>query len=86
MSIINRVIMQVLKCKNIDRVIVLTDNDIIKEDIYSINPEVECRIIKDKCKNGTDRILKFIKSSERNMLEYSKDVIVNVQVKNMKFT
>ena len=78
-SIINRVIMQVLKCKNIDRIIVLTDDNIIKEDVYSINPEVECMIVKRKCKNGTDRILKFIKSSERNMLEYSKDVIVNVQ-------
>ena len=71
-TMINRVYNNVKKCKLIDEVIVLTDDERIREEVVKINGK--CEIITDNCLNGTERIVKFI---EKN--KYDCDLIINVQ-------
>ena len=71
-SVINRVYLQVKKCKMIDEIIVLTDDIRIKEEVESINGRVE--MITEKCLNGTERIIKYLQNHPESC-----DIVVNVQ-------
>ena len=72
-SVINRVYLQVRQCKLINKIIVLTDDERIKEEVESINGDVE--MITDECLNGTERIIEYIKGIDHD--EYK--IIVNLQ-------
>jgi len=71
-SIIQRVYENSIKVKNVNKVIVLTDDERIKQEIDIIGGD--CIIIKDKCLNGTDRIIKYL-----NNYSINEHIIVNVQ-------
>lgn len=71
-SVINRVYFQVKKCRLINDIIVLTDDERIKKEVENIEGKVE--IISDDCLNGTERIVKYLKKNNK-----SADLIVNVQ-------
>ena len=71
-SIIARVYQQVIQCRLIDRIIVLTDDVRIQSEIIHIGGESE--IVSDTCLNGTERIIKYLKTKN-----YTDDIIVNVQ-------
>ena len=70
-TIIQRVYEQVEKCINVDKIIVLTDDNRIKEEVEMFGGE--CHITKD-CLNGTARIVNFIKHTNIEC-----DLIINVQ-------
>jgi 3-deoxy-manno-octulosonate cytidylyltransferase (CMP-KDO synthetase) len=57
-SIINRVYLQVKKCKYIDDIIVLTDDIRIKDEVESIGGKAE--LVLENCLNEIERIIKFI--------------------------
>jgi 3-deoxy-manno-octulosonate cytidylyltransferase (CMP-KDO synthetase) len=71
-SVINRVYLQVKKCKMIDEIIVLTDDIRIKKEVESINGRVE--MITEECLNGTERIIKYLQNHPESC-----DIVVNVQ-------
>ena len=71
-SIINRVYLQVKKCKLVNNIIVLTDDERIKTEVENIGGQVE--LVIDECLNGTERIVKYLK---RNLQIC--DIVVNVQ-------
>lgn len=71
-SIIARVYQQVIQCRLIDRIIVLTDDVRIQTEIIHIGGESE--IVSDTCLNGTERIIKYLKTKN-----YTDDIIVSVQ-------
>ena len=71
-TIIQRVYQQACKCKLIDEVIVLTDDERIKSNIESINGR--CELVLDECLNGTDRIIKYIQKNTDCC-----DLVINVQ-------
>lgn len=73
-TIINHVYDNVKKLKNIDvnNIIVLTDDIRIQEEVK--NFKGNCEIINEYCLNGTDRILHYLKKSNKKF-----DMIVNVQ-------
>ena len=72
-TIINHVYDNVRKLNNIDKIIVLTDDDRIKDEVESFGGN--CCIITDECLNGTDRIITYLKKN--NITNY--DIILNVQ-------
>lgn len=71
-SIINLVYDNVTKLKNIDNIIILTDDIRIKNECNSFGGK--CEIITEDCLNGTERIIKYLKKKEIN-----DGIIVNVQ-------
>jgi 3-deoxy-manno-octulosonate cytidylyltransferase (CMP-KDO synthetase) len=71
-TIIRRVYEQVQQCKLVNHIIVLTDDELIKNEVQSFGGNVY--IIKDVCRNGTDRIINFLKS-----VDIKCDLVVNVQ-------
>lgn len=71
-TIINLVYEQVQKCSLIDNIIILTDDDRIKNEVDLFGGN--CVVISENCVNGTERIVKFIKQSNIEV-----DLIVNVQ-------
>ena len=73
-TIIQLVYEQVLKCKNVSEIIVLTDNDIIYNHLISLNYNV--KMTDENCINGTERICNYLRSiSKENIPEF----ICNVQ-------
>jgi 3-deoxy-manno-octulosonate cytidylyltransferase (CMP-KDO synthetase) len=72
-TIINLVYDQVLKVKNISKVIVLTDSQVIYDEVYNFGGNVE--IITEECLNGTERIIKYLQKTNTN----NYDIILNVQ-------
>jgi 3-deoxy-manno-octulosonate cytidylyltransferase (CMP-KDO synthetase) len=71
-TIINLVWEKVKKCKLIDDIIILTDDNRIKNEV--INFGGKCAIITDICLNGTDRIIKYLQKNENIC-----DLVINVQ-------
>ncbi|QKF94408.1 3-deoxy-D-manno-octulosonate cytidylyltransferase [Fadolivirus algeromassiliense] len=71
-SIIQRVYENAIQIKNVNRVVVLTDDERIKKEITDIGGE--SIIITDECLNGTDRIIKYL-----NKFNIDDNIIVNVQ-------
>ena len=71
-TIINYVYENVIKIKNIDKIVILTDDIRIKEECNGFN--AQCEIIKKECLNGTDRIIKYLQKNNIN-----EGIIVNVQ-------
>ena len=71
-TIINRVYDQVKKCKLIDDIIVLTDDDRIKEEVEKFGGNVA--MVTEECLNGTERIVKYIKNNYDCC-----DLVINVQ-------
>jgi 3-deoxy-manno-octulosonate cytidylyltransferase (CMP-KDO synthetase) len=71
-SVINRVYLQVKKCKYVDDIIVLTDDTRIKQEVESIGGKAE--LVLDDCLNGTERIIKFIQKN----IDIC-DLVINVQ-------
>ena len=71
-TIIRRVYEQVKKCNLVNRIIVLTDDKRIYDEVISFKGE--CFITPD-CKNGTERIVNFLKSDEIKIPDY----VINVQ-------
>ena len=71
-TIINHVYENVIKIKNIDNIVILTDDIRIKEECNSFN--AQCEIINEECLNGTDRIIKYLQKNN-----ISDGIIVNVQ-------
>ena len=71
-TIIQLVYEQVLKCKYISDIIILTDSNKIKNEVDSFSGK--CEIISEDCLNGTERIVKYL---NKKKLKY--DYIVNVQ-------
>jgi 3-deoxy-manno-octulosonate cytidylyltransferase (CMP-KDO synthetase) len=71
-TIINHVYENVIKIKNIDNIVILTDDIRIKEECNSFN--AQCEIINEECLNGTDRIIKYLQINNIN-----DGIIVNVQ-------
>lgn len=63
---------QAKKCKYANKVIVLTDDERIKNEVEKFNGE--CMIITDDSDNGTERICCALKQLDKNY-----DIIVNVQ-------
>lgn len=70
-TIIQRVHEQVQKCKNVDKIIVLTDDKRIKNTVNDFGGE--CHITGD-CLNGTSRIVNFM--CDKNV---DCDLVINVQ-------
>lgn len=71
-TIIRRVYEQVKKCKLVDRIIVLTDDQRIYDEVSSF--QGECFITPD-CNNGTERIVNFLNSNQIKIPDY----VINVQ-------
>lgn len=71
-TIIQRVYEQVKKSKLINTVIVLTDDEKIKNNIEEIGGK--CEFVFEECLNGTERIIKYIQKNKNCC-----DLIVNVQ-------
>ena len=71
-TIINHVYENVIKIKNIDNIVILTDDIRIKEECNSFNSR--CEIINEECLNGTDRIIKYLQKNN-----ITDGIIVNVQ-------
>lgn len=71
-TIINHVYDNVIKIKNIDNIVILTDDKKIKEECN--NFKANCDIITEECLNGTDRIIKYLEKNNIN-----DGIIVNVQ-------
>ena len=71
-TIINHVFDNVSKSSLINNTIILTDSDLIKENV--INFGGESQIIDEHCINGTDRIIKYLKKSK-----ITHGIVVNVQ-------
>ena len=71
-TIINHVYENVQKIKNIDNIIILTDDERIKSECNSFG--ANCEIITEECLNGTDRIIKYLKKNN-----ITDGIIVNVQ-------
>lgn len=71
-TIINLVYEKALKTKS-DKVVVLTDDERILDEVNSFGGN--CVIIKEDCLNGTERIIKYLKSI--NHEDYN--IIVNIQ-------
>jgi 3-deoxy-manno-octulosonate cytidylyltransferase (CMP-KDO synthetase) len=70
--IIQHVYERVSQVDILDKVIVLTDDELIADVIKNINGNVA--IIKEFCLNGTDRICHYL-----DKIDYSDTVVVNVQ-------
>lgn len=70
--VINRVYLQVKKCKLINDIIVLTDDERIKLEVERIGGKVE--MVMDECLNGTERIVNFLNKNPNIC-----DIVVNVQ-------
>lgn len=70
-TIIQRVYEQVQKCKNVDSIIVLTDDARIQNEVHGFGGE--CHIT-GSCLNGTERIVNFIRDGQINC-----DLVINVQ-------
>ena len=71
-TIINHVYENVIKIKNIDNIVILTDDIRIKEECNIFN--AQCEIINEECLNGTDRIIKYLQINN-----ITDGIIVNVQ-------
>jgi len=71
-TIINHVYENVIKIKNIDNIVILTDDIQIKTECNSFN--AKCEIINEECLNGTDRIIKYLQKNN-----ITDGIIVNVQ-------
>ena len=71
-TIINMVYDQVKKCKLIDNIIVLTDDNRIKNEVESFGGNVG--MVTEECLNGTERIVKFIQKKYDIC-----DLVINVQ-------
>ena len=71
-TIINLVYDQVKKCKLIDDIIVLTDDNNIKKEVESFGGNVG--MVTEECLNGTERIVKFIQKKYDIC-----DLVINVQ-------
>ena len=71
-SIIQLVYEQVIKCKYISNIVILTDSEQIKKEVDSFNGT--CEIITEDCLNGTERIIKYLKKQKEKY-----DYIINVQ-------
>ena len=63
-TIIHHVYDNVAKLKNIDEIVVLTDDNRIKDEVESFGGN--CCIITDECLNGTDRIIRYLKKNIKN--------------------
>lgn len=74
-TIIQRTYLQSLKSKYITTSFVFTDSDVIKKNIEQIGGNV--LIVKDKCSNGTERLISGLKKFQETFKDY--DIIVNVQ-------
>tara|TARA_B100000035_G_C21024442_1_gene565538 strand:+ start:59 stop:1615 length:1557 start_codon:yes stop_codon:yes gene_type:complete len=71
-TIIQHVYKNVEKSNYIDNIVVLTDSEKIKETINNIGGR--CELIKESCKNGTERIIKYL-----NQENIKNKIVVNVQ-------
>jgi 3-deoxy-manno-octulosonate cytidylyltransferase (CMP-KDO synthetase) len=71
-TVIRRVYQQVQKCKLLDDIIVLTDDDRIKEEVESFGGNVG--MVTEECLNGTERIVKYIQKNYDCC-----DLVINVQ-------
>tara|TARA_B100000686_G_C16787846_1_gene976455 strand:- start:2089 stop:2847 length:759 start_codon:yes stop_codon:yes gene_type:complete len=71
-TIINLVYEKALQIKASD-IIILTDDQRILDEVQCFGGK--CAIITDKCLNGTDRIIKYLKKINHNKY----DIIVNIQ-------
>lgn len=71
-TVIKRVYQQVEKCKLIDKIIVLTDDFRIKEEVESFGGNVG--MVTEECLNGTERIVKYIRKNFDCC-----DLVINVQ-------
>ena len=71
-AIIQRVYQQVQKCKLVDTIVVLTDDERIKNAIEQIGGR--CELVSEPCLNGTERIVKWLQHTGM-----SAEIIVNVQ-------
>ena len=71
-TVIRRVYEQVQKCKLVDDIIVLTDDDRIKEEVESFGGNVG--MVTEECLNGTERIVKYIQNNYDCC-----DLVINVQ-------
>ena len=77
-TIIEHVYNRVKKVKNIDEIIILTDNNKIKSCVDKFkNNEDKCIVINETCLNGTERIIIYLK--KYNKIVYKEDtIIVNI--------
>lgn len=71
-TIINHVYENVKKIKNLEKLVILTDDIRIKNECNTFN--ATCEIINEECLNGTDRIIKYLKKNN-----ITDGIIVNVQ-------
>ena len=77
LKINNKTIIQLVYEKvlltNVDDIIVLTDDKRIFQEVLSFNGN--CKIISENCLNGTERIIKYLKTIDHKQY----DIILNVQ-------
>jgi len=71
-TVINLVYEQVKKCKLVDDIIVLTDDERIENEVKSFGGKVG--MVTEYCLNGTERIVKYIRNSHSDC-----DLVINVQ-------
>lgn len=71
-TVIKRVYQQVQKCKLVDEIIVLTDDERIREEVESFGGNVG--MVLEECLNGTERIVRYIKKHFDCC-----DLVINVQ-------
>ena len=71
-SIINRVCQQVNQCRQVNTVIVLTDDPRIQREVQATG--VRCELVTEPCLNGTERIVKWFRQTGATA-----ELIVNVQ-------
>lgn len=76
-TMIQKVYLQTIKSKYIDKVYVTTDDDRVKNSVEYVDGNVI--MIKDECLNGTERIFLALQKLEKEMDTRDVNIIVNVQ-------
>ena len=72
-SIIRLVYEAAKKIKYEKKIVILTDDNRIKDEVDSFSKNT-CHIIDEECLNGTDRIIRYLKKNDNDF-----DIIVNLQ-------
>lgn len=73
-SVLQRVYEQVLKCAQVSDIYILTDHEYIYSHMTSLFPDINIILTDTKCKNGSERISKYL-----HLIPEKYDIIVNVQ-------
>lgn len=77
MSMIRRVYEQALKCKNLSKVIVATDDERIEEHVNSFGGQV--MMTAPYHRSGTERVSEVVEKLYKNNPEHTYEVAVNIQ-------